>query len=61
MTGCPYCQTKFQISDLFPKVTNFYFYDDDTSQVKKIKNIGIAAGAAFGGYAVFAFSTSVSS
>ena len=21
MTGCPYCQTKFQISDLFPKVT----------------------------------------
>ena len=86
MTGCPYCQTKFQISDLFPKVTNFYFYDDDSSQVKKIKNIGIAAGilifilaviysmmnvehfnvmnivgavagGAFGGYAVFAFST----
>lgn len=81
-----YCQTKFQISDLFPKVTNFYFYDDDSSQVKKIKNIGIAAGivifflavicsmvnvehfnvmnivgaaagGAFGGYAVFAFST----
>ena len=86
MTGCPYCQTKFQISDLFPKVSNFYFYDDDSSQVKKIKNIGIAAGilifilaviysmmnvehfnvmnivgavagGAFGGYAVFAFST----
>lgn len=23
--GCPYCHTRFLISDLFPKVTNYYF------------------------------------
>ncbi|MDD6638901.1 MAG: hypothetical protein PUE81_09000 [Lachnospiraceae bacterium] len=34
MTGCPYCQTKFRMPDLFPKVTNFYFYEQDSSQPK---------------------------
>lgn len=43
MTGCPYCQTKFRMPDLFPKVTNFYFYEDDTSQPKLLK-IGVIIG-----------------
>ena len=34
MTGCPYCQTKFRMPDLFPKVTNFYFYEQDSTQPK---------------------------
>lgn len=28
LEGCPYCHTKFLMSDLFPKVTNFYFLRD---------------------------------
>lgn len=28
LDGCPYCQTKFIMSDLFPKVTNYYFLMD---------------------------------
>lgn len=28
LEGCPYCQTKFIMSELFPKVTNFYFLRD---------------------------------
>lgn len=34
MTGCPYCQTKFRMPDLFPKVTNFYFYEQDSTEPK---------------------------
>ena len=34
MTGCPYCQTKFRMPDLFPKVTNFYLYEQDSAQPK---------------------------
>ena len=37
MTGCPYCQTKFLMPDLFPKVTNFYFVEDDSSNPKIFK------------------------
>lgn len=28
VNGCPYCGTRFLMSDLFPKVTNFYFLKD---------------------------------
>lgn len=28
LDGCPYCHTRFVISDLFPKMTNFYFLRD---------------------------------
>lgn len=28
LEGCPYCHTKFLMSELFPKVTNFYFLRD---------------------------------
>lgn len=28
LEGCPYCNTRFIMSDLFPKVTNFYFLRD---------------------------------
>ncbi len=27
-SGCPYCGTFFQMSDLFPKTTSFYFVED---------------------------------
>ena len=27
LAGCPYCGTRFQMTDLFPKVTNFYYSD----------------------------------
>lgn len=43
MTGCPYCQTKFRMPDLFPKVTNFYFYEDDTPQ-PKFSQMGVIIG-----------------
>ena len=26
--GCPYCSSHFEISDIFPKVSNYYFYKD---------------------------------
>ena len=26
-SGCPYCGTRFQMDDLFPKVTSYYFID----------------------------------
>ncbi len=29
--GCPYCQSKFFMSDLFPKVTGFFFLKDAVS------------------------------
>ena len=28
LEGCPYCHTRFFMSDLFPKVTNYYFLRD---------------------------------
>ena len=38
MNGCPYCKARFLMPDLFPKVTNFYFYEDDSSKVDFIRN-----------------------
>lgn len=29
--GCPYCQTKFMMSDLFPKATGFFFLKDEAA------------------------------
>ena len=29
--GCPYCQSKFFMSDLFPKATGFFFLKDEVS------------------------------
>ena len=45
MTGCPYCQTKFRMPDLFPKVTNFYFYEDDSSKPVAIVELAAKIGA----------------
>lgn len=28
LEGCPYCRTRFVMSDLFPKITNYYFLPD---------------------------------
>ncbi len=33
-SGCSYCGTRFQMDDLFPKVTSYYFLDD-ASMTKK--------------------------
>ena len=38
VNGCPYCKARFLMPDLFPKVTNFYFYEDDSSKVDFIRN-----------------------
>ncbi len=35
--GCPYCQARFQMSELFPKVTNFYFIRMDSQRSLKQK------------------------
>ncbi|MGN0279255.1 MAG: hypothetical protein ACI4C4_07860 [Lachnospiraceae bacterium] len=45
MAGCPYCQTRFLMPDLFPKVTNFYFYEDDSAQPSFLKWAAIIGGA----------------
>lgn len=37
MEGCPYCGTKFLMSDLFPKVTDFHFLRDYAMNNKEAK------------------------
>ena len=36
--GCAYCGTHFKISELFPKVTNYYFIEDVSGTEKEINN-----------------------
>lgn len=36
--GCPYCDTFFEMKDLFPKVTNFYFIEDSGGTKKELKH-----------------------
>lgn len=38
LEGCPYCNTRFIMSDLFPKVTNFYFIRDYNLGEKEADN-----------------------
>lgn len=35
--GCPYCGTHFQMDDLFPKVTNYYFVPDQSMTAEENK------------------------
>lgn len=35
--GCPYCGACFQITDIFPKVTNYYYVKDSGYTEKEIK------------------------
>lgn len=35
--GCPYCGTFFNMTDLFPKVTNFFFVEDSGGTGKELK------------------------
>lgn len=37
LEGCPYCQTRFVMSDLFPKVTSYYFQYDVSMNEKESK------------------------
>lgn len=37
--GCPYCHTKYRITDLFPKVTNYYFLDNAPAPEKVNKGV----------------------
>lgn len=36
--GCPYCDTFFEMKDLFPKVTNFYFIEDSGGTERELKH-----------------------
>lgn len=42
LVGCPYCGTRFQMTDLFPKVTNFYYSDSiiNSNMIRGSKIIG---------------------
>ena len=42
LAGCPYCGTRFQMTDLFPKVTDFYYsdYEVNLSVIRGIKLVG---------------------
>lgn len=51
LEGCSYCNTRFLMSDLFPKVTHFYFLkvygrteEEEKSSAIKWKTIGALAG-----------------
>lgn len=49
LEGCPYCHTRFFMSDLFPKVTNYYFLPDYGMGEQEARNrVGkwMAAGGA---------------
>lgn len=53
--GCPYCHTHFIMSDLFPKVTNYYLIEDASmtqseakKNIKKVLFIGGIIGACLG-------------
>lgn len=35
--GCPHCGTRFQMDDLFPKVTSYYFLEDPGMTKKEFK------------------------
>lgn len=37
-SGCPFCQTFFSMNELFPKVTNYYFLQDDSLTDKEFKH-----------------------
>ncbi|MBP1584083.1 MAG: hypothetical protein ILP17_00105 [Lachnospiraceae bacterium] len=45
--GCPYCGTRFQMDDLFPKVSSYYFLDD----------VGMSKKEFLHGYLIFYFIT----
>lgn len=36
-SGCPYCSSHFEISDIFPKVSNYYFYKDPSMTEKEYR------------------------
>ena len=36
--GCPHCGTRFQMDDLFPKVTSYYFFGRSGNDKKGIQN-----------------------
>lgn len=49
--GCSYCGTRFLMSDLFPKITNYYFFMDpamNNIELKSFVNKWIIGGAAVG-------------
>ncbi|MDE6213578.1 MAG: hypothetical protein K2M70_08925 [Lachnospiraceae bacterium] len=55
--GCPYCSAHFEISDIFPKVSNYYFYKDPGMTEKEYKaymaKFMIACGLLFFLYGTF--------
>lgn len=48
LNGCPYCHTRFLMSELFPKVTNFYFLPSvgiNDKEAKHVMSRWMTAGA----------------
>ena len=61
LNGCAYCHTRFEISELYPKITEFFFLTDHgitenelKSNTKKLLAIGAVTGAVFGALTLFA-------
>ncbi len=65
LTGCPSCGTKFIMSDLFPKVTNFFVLPDYAETKKSLSHkisIWLVAGAFIGavGFTVYSLAANFS-
>ncbi|MCH5257786.1 MAG: hypothetical protein J1D87_10870 [Lachnospiraceae bacterium] len=41
-SGCPYCRTYFEMNELFPKVTNFYFIKDSGDIDQSLRRVMFA-------------------
>lgn len=57
--GCPSCKTRFIMSDLYPKVVN-YFFLDNVARGKKSKGLGVAKWLIMGaiaGVLIYLYST----
>ncbi len=51
LTGCPYCGTRFQMTDLFPKVTDYFCVDDFSlsgNEMERMVKKAVVAGAGIG-------------
>lgn len=59
-SGCPYCGTFFNMTDLFPRVTNFFFVEDSGGTEKELKHsigkiIALCALPGIVGYSIYFF------
>ncbi len=45
--GCPYCNSRFLMSELFPRVTNYYYIRMDSMETRK-KKLNLIIGSCIG-------------